>query len=71
MNSNMLKSVIVKNGDTQERLAEAMGLQTSALNQRINGKIEFRRNEINFIKNRYQLSADEVDVIFFEELVSA
>ena len=71
MNSNMLKSVIVKNGDTQAKLAEAMGIQVSALNQRINGQIEFRRNEINFIKNRYKLSADEVDVIFFEELVSA
>jgi len=71
MNSNMLKSVIVKNGDTQAKLADAMGMQVSALNQRINGQIEFRRNEINFIKNRYNLSADEVDVIFFEELVSA
>ncbi|MBO7710741.1 MAG: DUF739 family protein [Lachnospiraceae bacterium] len=70
MNSNLLKSMIVKNGDTQEKLAEAMGMAVSALNLRINGRIEFRRNEINFIKHRYKLSSEELDEIFFEELVS-
>lgn len=71
MNGNLLKSVIVKNGDTQSALAEAMGIPTSALCQRISGKVEFRRNEIKFIKERYNLTSDEVDQIFFEELVSA
>ncbi len=71
MNSNLLKATIIKNGDTQEKLADAMGLPTSALNMRINGKIEFRRNEIIFIKRRYSLSSDEVDSIFFTEIVSA
>lgn len=71
MNSNSLKAVIVKNGDTQTELAEAMGIPASALSQRINGIIDFRRNEINFIKNRYHLTAEEVDQIFFEEVVSA
>lgn len=70
MNSNLLKAMIIKNGDTQEKLAEAMGLPTSALNMRINGKIEFRRNEIIFIKKRYSLSSDEVESIFFNEIVS-
>lgn len=70
MNSNLLKAMIIKNGDTQEKLAEAMGLPTSALNMRINGKIEFRRNEIIFIKQRYSLSSDEVESIFFNEIVS-
>lgn len=71
MNSNLLKATIIKNGDTQKKLADAMGLPTSALNMRINGKIEFRRNEIIFIKRRYSLSSDEVDSIFFTEIVSA
>lgn len=70
MDSNLLKAALKKNGETQEQLAEAMGLQTSALNMRINGKIEFRRNEINFIKKRYNLTCDEVDSIFFAEVVS-
>ena len=71
MNSNLLKATIIKNGDTQEKLADAMGLPMSALNMRINGKIEFRSNEIIFIKRRYSLSSDEVDSIFFTEIVSA
>lgn len=71
MNSDLLRSVIVKNGDTQTKLAEAMGLQVSALSQRINGRIDFRRNEIKFIKKRYDLSCKEIDDIFFNELVSA
>ena len=71
MNSNLLKSVIMRNGETQTILAEAMGIPVSALNQRINGKIEFRRSEINFIKNRYNMTADETDIIFFEDVVSA
>lgn len=70
MNSRLLKATIVKNGDTQEKLAEAMGIQTSGLNMRINGHTEFRRNEINFIKQRYGLTSDEIDSIFFTELVS-
>ena len=47
-----------------------MGLAVSALNLRINGRIEFRRNEINFIKKRYGLTSQEIDEIFFEELES-
>ena len=70
MNSNLLKATIVKNGDTISRLAEAMGLPVSALSQRISGRIEFRRNEIKFIKKRYSLSCEEIDSIFFPELVS-
>lgn len=70
MNIKLLKATIIKNGDTQETLAEAMGIQTSGLSMRINGHTEFRRSEINFIKNRYNLSSDEVDEIFFTELVS-
>lgn len=71
MNSNLLRAEIVKNGDTQASLAQQMGLQVSALSMRISGKIEFRRNEIVFIKNRYGLTAEETERIFFEDAVSA
>ena len=70
MNKNLLKAVIAKNGDTQSRLAEAMGMQISALSQRMSGQVDFRRNEILFIKQRYNLTSEEVDSIFFEELMS-
>ena len=70
MNSNLLKAVIAKNGDTQSKLADAMGMQISALSQRMSGRIDFRRSEIQFIKQRYNLTSEEVDSIFFEELMS-
>lgn len=71
MNCNLLRAEIVKHGDTQARLAQLMGLQVSALSMRMSGKIEFRRNEILFIKNRYGLTAEETERIFFEDAVSA
>ena len=71
MNTNLLKALIVRHGDTQHKLADSMGIPVSALNQRISGKVEFRRNEIKFIKKRYGLTAQETDEIFFEDAVSA
>ena len=71
MNGNLLKAIIVKNGETLTILAEAMGIPLSALSQRISGRVEFRRNEIRFIKNRYHMTCQEVDEVFFTELVSA
>lgn len=71
MNEALLRSQMVKNGDTQDSLAAAMGISLSRLNAKINSnKAEFRQNEILFIKRRYNLSPDEVDAIFFNPKVS-
>jgi len=70
MNTTLFKMHMVKNNDTQARLAEDMNLPTSALNMRINGKIQFRQNEINFIRKRYNLSDQETVDIFFSDEVS-
>ena len=66
MNTDLLKSILVKNGDTQAKLAEFLGISLSVLNAKIHGKrSSFRQNEIMAIKRRYSLSADEIDEIFF------
>lgn len=66
MNSALLKSVIVKNNDTQAILAAFLGISLSNLNEKINGKnASFRQTEISAIKERYSLSAQDVDAIFF------
>ena len=70
MNSNLLKGVIVRNGDTQENLAEVLNLQTSGVNARINGKIDFRASEIVKIMKRYHLTNDEAAEIFFDAVAS-
>lgn len=66
MDSALLKSYIVKNHDTQAELAKALGISASNLNEKINGKTaSFRQNEIGVIKSRYNLTAEEIDAIFF------
>ena len=67
MNTNLLKAKIVENGDTQAQLAAALGISASNMNDKINGKSDFRQNEISAIRNRYCLTADEVDRIFFDQ----
>lgn len=65
MNSNILKSIIKLNEDTQEELAEYLGITNSTLSFKINGKNDFLRAEIQLIKQRYKLTPQEIDQIFF------
>ena len=64
MHTSLLKAEMVKNGDTQESLAEALGISRQTLNGKILGKVDFRQNEILFIKDRYRLTAKAIDAIF-------
>lgn len=66
LNSSKLKAKIVENDDTQAQLAAAIGISPSNLNDKINGKVSFRQDEIAAIRNRYHLTAFEVDSIFFD-----
>lgn len=70
MNSNEFKAAMKRNDDTQEKLAEALGIQVSGVSRRINGDIDFRRSEINIIRDRYKLSPEETMLIFFDDKVS-
>jgi hypothetical protein len=65
VNKGNMKAAMAKNNDTQEKLAEYLGLQASGVCARINGKVEFRRSEIEAIKKRYNLSPEETMDIFF------
>ena len=65
MSLNELKAEMKRNNDTYEKLAEALKLQVSGVSERVNGKVEFRRSEINTIRERYRLSAEDTIRIFF------
>lgn len=66
MNKQKLKGAIVSHGDTQSKLAEALGMSISALSLRINGHGKgFLQSEMDAIKRRYNLTAEEMDEIFF------
>ena len=70
INKTIMRSVMVRHSDTQEKLAEALNLQISGLNARINGKVDFRAREIAKIRDRYNLTSDEVMEIFFDGIAS-
>lgn len=72
MNKNLLSSKMKLFNDTQEILANAIGISLSRLNAKINetGGAEFTQSEIKIIKKRYSLTNDEVIEIFFNQKVS-
>lgn len=67
MSKNELVSVMKKHGDRQEDLAKHIGISPQRFSAKINEKdgAEFTKGEIAKIKEKYNLSAEQVDVIFF------
>lgn len=72
MDKNLLRSYMAGYGDTQAKLADAMGISLSRLNAKINGAngAEFVQSEIQFIANRYHMKAKDVAAVFFAQKVS-
>ena len=71
MNKNMFVSKMKLFGDTQQSLADALGLSLSRLNAKINetNGSQFRQSEIKFFRNRWHLTPEEVDLTFFASTV--
>lgn len=69
MNKNMFVSKMKLFGDTNATLAEAIGLSPQRLSAKINETkgAEFTQGEIQRIKERYNLTNDETDDIFFAQ----
>ncbi len=68
MNKAFLRSVMALYGDTSKDLADYLGISEQSLSKKINeNDTEFKQGEIKRIKVRYNLSADQVDLIFFAE----
>lgn len=65
MNKPLMRAEMMKYGDSQKDLANALGISLSRLNLKINGGADFRQAEILFIKDRYKLKPEEIDAIFF------
>ena len=66
MNKDLLRSVMVLHGDTNRSLAAFLGISEQSLSNKINENgTEFRQGEIAQIKARYNLTSEQVDLIFF------
>lgn len=72
MDKKLLKSKISLFGDCFTDLALVVGCSRSRLSAKINERngAEFTAKEIERIKLKYDLSADDVDKIFFANQVS-
>ena len=72
MNKNKLESVMKLNGDTGKTLSAYLGIARSTFSAKLNetNGSEFTQGEISAIKEKYNLTADDVVGIFFAKKVS-
>lgn len=66
MNKELLRSIMALHGDTNKDLAELLGITEQSVSCKINEKgTEFKQGEIAKIIDKYNLSPEQVDSIFF------
>ena len=72
MNANELRAQMARHGDNNVSLAKAMNKSESTISCKMNGKrnMRFSQTEMQFIIDRYNLSAEDVMQIFFAPQVS-
>ena len=71
MNKTELRIVMLRNGDTNKELAECLGISEQSVSAKINENgTEFKQGEIAKIIDRYNLTAEQVEAIFFASQVS-
>lgn len=68
MNKELLRSIMVLYGDTNKTLADYLGITEQSLCNKINENgTEFKQGEIRLIRKRYNLTSEQVDLIFFAD----
>ena len=65
-----LKAVMARYGDTQADLAAYLGRSERAISDKITGKADFWRSEIEKIAIRYNLTLADIQRIFFTQIVA-
>lgn len=65
MNKVMLRSKMVLNGDTYKSLADGMKINTATFSNKINNKANFSKLEMQYIKEKYNLTAEDFVEMFF------
>lgn len=68
MKKELLRSIMVLHGDTNKDLADYLGITEQSVSNKINENgTEFKQSEIRMIRTRYNLTSEQVDLIFFAE----
>jgi DNA-binding XRE family transcriptional regulator len=66
MNSKLLRSIMVMHGDTNKTLAEFLDVSEQSVSNKINENgTEFKQGEIKMIAEKYSLSPEQIQDIFF------
>ena len=66
MNKELLRYYMALHGDTNKELAALLGRTEQSVSSKINEKgTEFKQGEIAKIRDRYHLSAEQIEAIFF------
>ena len=68
MNKAKFRAKMIEFGDTMSTLADHLGISVGTLSKKINEKSAagFTQPEILSIKDRYSLTADQINSIFFD-----
>lgn len=70
MDKSKLKAQMALNNDTGIELSKYLQISQTSLSRKLNGESEFTQNEIFEIKQRYHLTPEQIDEIFFRGKVS-
>lgn len=62
---NHFQSKYVEHGLNSADIAKIMGINPATLSRKVNGESDFTRNEIQLFRSALELTADEIDYIFF------
>lgn len=69
MKVKLFKSKMALNGDDIESLSEFLGVSRQTLSAKINGKYQFKQNEITKIAARWNLTPEDVYEVFHDSEV--
>lgn len=65
VNKNELKSVMVRYGDTMTDLGKYLGMTYTNVSKKLNGYSDWTVSQVYAVKQRYNLTAEDIDRIFF------
>lgn len=65
MNKRAFRAKMEYFGDTYESLATFLGLSLQSVSNKVNGNYPFNQTEISKLKEKWNLTNDEVNEIFF------
>ena len=67
MDKNLFRAMYTAQGNTQKEVAEILGIAEQTLSAKVNGETDFKHSEIKALIDRYGLTPEQVDAIFFEK----